>query len=209
MPVLKIHSKNFKMSNQTNSGNILIADDTNDLNDTLQDVDEVGFSPQKKTRGKARKYILHKFFLSIDEAEREIADNFLNNVWIHKKTTDTAKGQTRWYNCKQKSCEAKLQLILNQAIDGCTLLYSDDEHVHNESRSLISVGIDQQTKDKIKELEALGLKPSAILIQLRSIDTKIPTILQLNNFLKETRKASANKNGTAITLNDIVSFLIL
>ncbi len=89
------------MSKQSDSGNIQIADGTNDLNDTMQDVDEVGISPRKKTRGKARQYILHKFYLSVDEAECDIADNFRDSTWIHKKTTDTVKGQTRWYNCKQ------------------------------------------------------------------------------------------------------------
>ena len=50
----KIQSANFKMSDQADSGNIQIANGTNELNDTMQDADQVRFSPQKKTRGKAR-----------------------------------------------------------------------------------------------------------------------------------------------------------
>ncbi len=39
------------MSNQTDSGNIQIADETNHL-DTMKDVDQVGFSPQKTLTGR-------------------------------------------------------------------------------------------------------------------------------------------------------------
>ena len=45
----------------TDSGNIVVANATNDLNDTSNDVDEDAFST-KKIRGKGRSYLLDKFY---------------------------------------------------------------------------------------------------------------------------------------------------
>ena len=157
----------------TDSGNIVVANATNDLNDTINDVDEDAFS-NKKNRGKGRSYLLNKFYTSFEEAEQVIKNNFLNQQWLSKKTTDTMVGCTRWYHCKYKLCPARVQLVMNQAIEGCTILYSDDEHVHVEGR-VLTVGIDDKTKEKIAELEALNLKPAQILIQLRNFATKIPS----------------------------------
>ena len=95
---------------------------------------------------------------------------------------------------------------MNQAIEGCTILYSDDEHVHVEGR-VLTVGIDDKTKEKIAELEALNLKPAQILIQLRNFATKIPSLLQLNNLEKTKKEIRKNKNGTTnMTLQGIVDF---
>ena len=47
----------------------------------------------------------------------------------------------------------------------------------------LKFGIDPETKLKIKQYEELGLKPAQMLIQLRKETNKIPTQLQLNNYL--------------------------
>ena len=177
----------------TDSGNIVVANATNDLNDTSNDVDEDAFST-KKIRGKGRSYLLDKFYSSVDEAEQVIKNNFLNQHWLSKKTTDKMVGYTRWYHCKYKLFPARVQPVMNQAIEGCTILYSNDEHVHLEGKS-VSVGIDDKTKEKIAELEALNLKPAQILIQLRNFTTKMPTAVKIYSVQVMMRCASFPKKS--------------
>ena len=59
---------------------------------------------------------------------------------------------------------------------------------------------------KIKQYEELGLKPAQMLIQLRKDTTKIPSQLQLNNYLKDLRKNLDGQLGTKIRLNDFIYF---
>ena len=184
--------------NSESSGRIINADT---LNDTLTDAEEIVLP--KRSRGKPREYKLFKFFPTVDEAEELIKTSFQENQWIKKNKSETSAGITDWYGCKHKGCKALVQLRTSEI--GCTLLYSTDEHLHTD-RTLVKIGIDTRSKEKIEELEALNLRPAEILIQLRDNGFKLPTLMQLNNYLKELRKSKAGNSNTSICLQDLVDF---
>ncbi len=58
------------------------------------------------------------------------------------------------------------------------------------------------TKNKIDDLQALGLKPSHILVELRSLGLELPTTRQLTNHLAYNRKRN-NGSVKPMTLQDV------
>ena len=136
-------------------------------------------------RSKGRTYHLDKFYTSQEEAREVIKNKFLGYDWLIKKTNDTQIGFTHWYHCKYKGCAARVQLVMNQIITGCTILYSDDEHNHTENE-VNQVRIDTKTKEKIIELEACNMKPQQILVHLRFSTPKLPT--SIKHFFERNKK---------------------
>jgi len=69
-----------------------------------------------------------------------------------------------------------------------TIHKEEAEHEHSaESGSSTSYGIDDSVKSIIQELAQLSIKPAAILRALRDRTTILPSIQQLNNYLKHLR----------------------
>ncbi len=74
--------------------------------------------------------------------------------------------------------------IVDSRSETGTTQISEDEHVHEEGQ-MKTYGIREDVKPLIISLDRIHLKPRAILRNLRDReDIQIPTIEQLNNFLK-------------------------
>jgi hypothetical protein len=185
----------------------------NDLNIIESYQEEVPENQLVKISRKPKKYELYEAYNDVKIARKVLDEEFLGFKWHLKKTTSTAKGITHWYHCseglrsKKQDCPKVIQLAINASTETCIILQSLDEHVHNPlPEGKIKHGIEPEVKIKIKEFEALGLKPSHMLIQLRKYTTKIPTQLQLSNYLKEVRKNLEGDLGVKICLQDFENF---
>ena len=188
------------------------------IDNTMCDADEFDFEPvaapliKIKTRSKGKQYELHSSYNNIQDAEQVLSGDLLDSQWYLHKTTSTAKGSTRWYKCKQGSrskgeqCPKTVQVVCNTTTEKVTILYSSEEHHHNAREGEVKHGIDPLAQLKIAEYESLGLKPAQMLIQLRQVTTRIPTQLQLNNFLKDLRKKDDGELESKICLNDFKYF---
>ena len=120
------------------------------------------------------------------------------------------QGDKYWYGCRVKGCPRKMQVVLNiDSLTEVTILLGNKPHVHNEAgdegRILKNPGVHPDSKQKIIELESLGVKPKAILYRLHELNLPEPTMQQLNNFLKNHRSKQAGIEGPSSTLclNDL------
>ena len=165
--------------------------------------------PNPKVRSKAKIYILHSTYSSVEAAKKTIEDGILDSTWYNLKTTVTVKGQTIWFGCKMGSkarnqaCPKMVKLVVNTSTDVCRISVSEDEHDHQNLEPKFNA-ISTETKSKIAEYERLNCKPLEILINIRQVGLQIPTTTQLNNYLKQLRKDKGLEGelGTRICLND-------
>ena len=75
---------------------------------------------------------------------------------------------------------------MNNETDTYITLVTTDEHVHEENGE--KNGIDSDVKEVIDKLESLKIMPKVMLVELRKVTYNIPTITQLNNYLKKLRR---------------------
>jgi hypothetical protein len=134
---------------------------------------------------------------------------FFENKWKEGRKVLNAKGATHWFNCSEAiSCNIKLQLNIDNLNDKCTVMVEEGEHDHSKTtKACGGYGLSSEIKEYIKEYEKLNIKPKRILIALRDKTDNLPTIIQLNNFLKSIRnkKDIDGALGNRVTLNDFLN----
>ena len=173
-------------------------------------INEAGNVVKKRCR-KSVAYVFEKFIENIDvsETHEEIIKKNENSEsrWFRKQTIGTVIGQTMLYECLYKCCPAKLKLIIDSERKTGTILYSDVLHIHTEGFVDKPNGIKQDVKELILKWDKMHLKPRAILRNLRDVENiQIPSITQLNNFLKHTRDKMSTTKGSTMCIQDFDDF---
>ena len=100
---------------------------------------------------------------------------FCKYKWSHYQTTQVIGGEKRWYKCRVKKCPTMLKL-------NCNPMHEE------EAANDLTMQINPTTKNKINELQKLGIKPSHILVELRNSGYDVPTTRQLTNHLAYMRR---------------------
>lgn len=156
-------------------------------------------------------YNVYRVCESLDKAKSLIASGEVDGTrWLAKTISASKQGDKYWYGCRVKGCPRNMQVVLNiDSLTDVTILLGNKPHLHDEAggegRILKNPGVHPDSKQKIIELESLGVKPKAILYRLHELNLPEPTMQQLNNFLKNHRAKQAGIEGpsSSLYLNDL------
>lgn len=154
------------------------------------DEEKAGPSTRKK-----RKTIVWKWIQDFDDGVD--ANNFLSEqkCWSKSNTNNCNDGRKVVYRCNRgkkrtDECGANVQLLFDATSD--IVKYYESESVHTcDANKEKGYGISEAVKTKIIKYQSYKMKPKAILRQLSKKFDKIPTIVQLNNFLAAYKKGNA------------------
>ncbi|CAF1449502.1 unnamed protein product [Adineta ricciae] len=143
--------------------------------------------PTRKQRKKISKVWIKKVvFDTSTEAEVSIG-----NQWSKYYTNYTEEGRKVYYRCKKAKrhgpqCTAGTYLLYHADSDKVTIYETETEHQHHQDEVR---GIDESVRKVIEDLFNDGIKkPKLILRALESRKVKVPTSIQLNNYLVYYRK---------------------
>ncbi len=166
--------------------------------------------PGTVTRKGGKKYQWHSEYLDEDSARDCITadDGFEGYFWRCQKVTANARGSTHWYRCVESIKCPMVQMKIDTIEELAVVLVGIGEHDHTKSSEDggTTYGIDPRIKPLIDDFERLGVKPATMLISLREKATYLPTVSQLNNYLKRLRNIRTGNLGSRFSLNDILAF---
>ena len=145
-----------------------------------------------------------------DSAHEIIAAGFGDGFnYIPYKKLKNRLGSIQWYRCIHSVECPKVQLKRNTITNTYSIVRNEEDHYHSETLvpgTSLRYGIDEGTKELIQEYERLSLKPATMLRSLRDKTNRIPTVQQLNNFLKSLRnkRDDIGVTGSRMCLNDFL-----
>lgn len=151
----------------------------------------------QKKRGCQKNWVKVATFDNAKEAE-----NSLEKIWSKYYTNKTDEGRRVYFRCNKAKrrgpqCSAKMQLYYHADNDKVTALKTEEDHDHDQNDS--TRGIDSDTKAIIQELYNDGImKPKQILRALESKTIKVPTNVQLKNFLIQLKKKKYGENKISL-----------
>lgn len=154
-----------------------------------------------KKQKKTKDWIFLKQF-----SNEEDALNFVNSecIWSRNYTRATEDGQKRFYRCNKvkrrgPQCDAELYLLFVIDDDKVNVYQTASEHNHSAIGTRDTYGIHENTKEEIKKLFNLRLKPKAILSELAKIEgIHLPSKRQLYNYLSDLRAQKFGKSGICL-----------
>jgi len=138
----------------------------------------------KKTKTKF--WVKEATFSTGGEAQASI-----KNEWSKHYTNYTECGKRVYYRCKKakrrgSQCRAGVSLLYHADSDKVTVYKTEADHDHTNAEVR---GIDKDVKQCIEELYNDGImKPKLIMRALQSRQLKVPTYVQLNNYLVRYKK---------------------
>jgi len=141
-------------------------------------------------------------FSSANEAEEAVV---AENEWSYHYKNTTADGKKKFFRCNKakfrgEQCEAAIYLLFKCASDEVILFRDRSNHTHDLIPGK-TPRLSKAVKETIDELFELKLKPKAIIEALHQRELPLPTIRQLNNYLKSVK---IQKYGSvAISLGEI------
>ena len=146
--------------------------------------------------------------------DRETANNLILHEngfegynWKYLNNRPSTKGTTVWYRCSiDPTCPVKVNLKINTVTETCRVFIGESKHKHRDQVVSTLPGIRPEVKGLILEYDALPIPPSAMIRNLREKTENIPTLSQLNNFLRYNRAHSNGEVGTSMCLNDLITF---
>jgi hypothetical protein len=175
----------------------------NSVNNEINGV--VSVAVKKRGQGKPMKLVAT--YDDYADAYRDITseDGFDGQKWIELNTKTNKKGATVWFRCAKNLKCPRIKIYINNINDKYVVCIGTDNHIHepekNETTS--SYGIDDNTKKYIIYFEGLHLKPSEILRELRELTPNLPSIIQLNNYLKTIRKTRGRLTNTLSVIDSV------
>jgi len=134
----------------------------------------------------------YRYFNSYDNAETAHnlitdKDGFEGHNWKYLKTVESAKGSTVWYRCYENNKCPLVALKNNCYTETCQINIGEGEHIHTDGKTRNKSGIRPEVKEMIKEFENLEISPACMMRTLRDKTMFVPTIQQLNNYLRTIR----------------------
>lgn len=130
-------------------------------------------------------------FTTTNDAEKVVQ---AENTWSISTTHMTEDGKKRFYRCnkaKRKGiqCAAQVYLLFEVDSDAVLLFRTASDHNHDYIDNSSNHGICEDTKNEIKKLFELRLKPKEILENLSKMEgVKVPQKRQLYNYLSDLRR---------------------
>ena len=138
-----------------------------------------------------------------------------NQIWSFVKAYDTEAGRKEMYRCnivktRGPQCGKVVQFQYNNHNQGVIHFESTSSHTHDEiKKSQTKVGINQVTKDAIKNQVELGIKKPKTISQnlanehLINPEIEVPNDRQLTNFLQTLK----GPNHKTLTFGQLLSLL--
>ncbi|CAF1482527.1 unnamed protein product, partial [Rotaria sordida] len=162
-----------------------VSDDEVDTNEIVDN------GNQKRMKKRQRKWVEEKVFNNTEEAEEVVIKE---NQWSYHYTNTTAAGKKKFFRCNKvkargKQCDAGIYLLFDSTNDKVVLFRATSDHTHDSMQEKPS-RIPNEVKTIIQELYELKLKPKAIIEVLHERGIALPSISQLNNFLRTIKKSS-------------------
>ncbi|KAF9758301.1 hypothetical protein NGRA_3148 [Nosema granulosis] len=161
----------------------------------------------KRVKKRQRNWVKEMVFNTATEAKQAVIKE---NQWSYHYTNTTVEGKKKFFRCNKvkfrgKQCDACIHLLFSSTSDEVILYRDKSDHTHDKIQEKSSI-ITNEVKEAIKELFELKLKPKAILEVLHERRMAVPSIGQLNNFL---RSMKTEKLGpTTISLGEIEQWCI-
>jgi hypothetical protein len=147
-----------------------------------------------RTRNKGKGYRIHSQYTDEESATRCLTstDGFEGYFWRYHRLTSNARGSTHWYRCVVSLKCPMVQMKVDTIEEHVIILIGTSEHDHNIETAATGnkYGIDPSIKSRIDEYDKMGVKPAAMLIALRETAVQLPTVIQLNNYLKTQTRSS-------------------
>jgi hypothetical protein len=173
-----------------------VSDDEMDTSET------VGNGNKKLVNKRQRNWVEKMVFNNTEEAEEAVIKE---NQWSYHYTNTTAAGIKKFFRCNKvkargKQCDAGIYLLFDSTNDRVVLFNTTSDHTHDSIEERSS-RIPIEVKKIIQELFELKLKPKAIIEVLHERGITLPTISQLNNYLRTIK--STKLGPTSISLGEI------
>lgn len=186
----------------SSSGVVKTVNQDDTINDAseIEDVD----NRKSKTRGNGKDYEPFCTFLSLESAKKELQIPFtsygVTALWRYIKKSCNIQHEVHWYKCHIKNCPIRLKMILNpDEKESVTIEIMNGDHAHDpEVVKFTNKSIDPKSREKIAELDRLGIKSSKIVTELRKLGLQVPT--SMPNILKTIRE---QKGPSSFTLNTL------
>ena len=119
----------------------------------------------------------------------ECALNKIEKDWKYRRNYLTKEGDKSIYVCNQnKLCKAEIRLFYENESEKVLLYKNNVEHDHSKCDE-INWGISKASKEEIESLYKSGVKkPKLLQYALRKKSIDVPTIMQINNWLRYYKK---------------------
>jgi hypothetical protein len=178
---------------------------SDDEMDTSETVDNGNKNCVKKRQ---RNLVEKMVFNNTEEAEEAVIKE---KQWSYHYTNTTAAGKKKFFRCNKvkargKQCDAGIYLLLNSTNDKVVLFRTTSDHTHDSIQEKPS-RIPNEIKEVIQELFELKLKPKAIIEVLHERGITLPSIRQLNNFLRTIK--SRKLGPTSSSLGEIEQWCLV
>ena len=173
-----------------------VSDDEMDTNETANNKN------QKRMKKRQRNWVEEMVFNNSEEAEEAVIKE---NHWSYHYTNTTVAGKKKFFRCNKvktrgKQCDAGIYLLFDSTNDKVVLFRATSDHTHDRIQEKPS-RIPNEAKKLIQELYELKLKPKAIVEVLHERGITLPSISQLNNFLRTIKNTKLGP--TSISLGEI------
>ncbi len=163
---------------------------------------------EPKKRNKGKDYKFHSEHPDEETAVSLITSSagFEGHCWRLLKTSSNRRGATYWYRCVESLKCPMVQMKVDTIEELVIILWALTITTTHPISTSNKYGIDDQIKPNIDDYERIGVKPAAMLIGLTEKTENLPTVVQLNNYLKRLRNNREGNRGSRITLNDLLDF---
>ncbi|CAF1118993.1 unnamed protein product [Rotaria sordida] len=173
-----------------------VSDDEVDKSETVDN------GNKKRAKKRQRNWVEEMVFNNTEEAEEVVIKE---NQWSYHYTNTTAAGKKKFFRCNKakargKQCDAGIYLLFESTNDKVVLFRTTSDHTHDDIQEKPS-RIPTEVKKIIQDLFELKLKPKAIVEVLHERGIALPSIHQLNNFLRTIK--STKLGPTSISLGEI------
>jgi len=141
------------------------------------------------------------------------ADNFVKNeeTWSKFYKNNNEEGIKQYYRCNKtkyrgKQCSASMFLLYESTCSTIKMFKNEQEHDHEKTNNLCTIGINDITKEIIKSCFEDRRKPKYIMEYLATKKISLPSMSQLKNYLTLLRK---QKFGSPqISIGELERFLL-
>ncbi|CAF3879166.1 unnamed protein product [Rotaria sordida] len=166
---------------------IQVAQYDSDLSDeVVEENNDLNRNKKVKKKKRSKYWINEATFDNAEEAEASI-----ENIWSKQYTNYTEHGRRVYYRCNKAKlrgpqCSASIHLLYHADSDQVTVYKTEGEHDHHDEKVR---GIDENVKKCIEELYNDGImKPKQIIRALQTRKMKMPTLIQIKNYLVQYKK---------------------
>ncbi|CAF4223247.1 unnamed protein product, partial [Rotaria sordida] len=166
---------------------VQVAQYESDLSDeVVEENNDLNQNKKVKKKKRSKHWVKEATFDNAEEAEESV-----ENIWSKQYTNYTDHGRRVYYRCNKAKlrgpqCSASIHLLYHADSDQVTVYKTEGEHDHHDEKVR---GIDENVKKCIEELYNDGIMKSKQIIRaLQTRKMKMPTLIQIKNYLVQYKK---------------------